>query len=254
MNNLTRYTTFIIATLLFFILSMWVSILPHEYAHSLVAWGYGYKSNPFNIHYGEFTWQNILFVHGINENVDYALMNSRGDYFAMGLAAFAGPGIATVFMYGLSLFLLRCEAVKRHAYLFYFFCWVSVMNLAELISYFVVRVFVRQDDSGTFEYAWGISPWIVFCIGLVIFYFGVRYLYNTLLREVYARLELRSVLAEAVILVLYTFILFGHVSVRILLSPSGVFANVVSAVFCVLAVVVIIRYWPAKYVDVVKTK
>lgn len=247
MKNLPRYTVFVVATFSFFILSMWVSILPHEYAHSFVAWMYGYKSNPFDIHYGEFTWQNIIFVHGINENVNYSLMNLRGDHFAMGLAAFAGPGIATVFMYALSLFLLRSQTVKRYPYLFYFFCWVSVINLAELISYFVARVFVEQDDSGIFEYAWGISPWIVFFIGIIILYFGVKYLYNTLLREIYLRLELKSVLANALILFLFTFILFGHVAVRILLSPSGIFANVISAIFCIIAIILVIAYWPARY-------
>jgi len=248
MKNLTRYTVFVIATFLFFILSMWVSVLPHEYAHSFVAWMYGYKSNPFNIHYGEFTWQNIIFIHGINENVNYSLMNSRGDYFAMGLAAFAGPGIATVFIYALSLFLLHFQSIKRHPYWFYFFCWVSVMNLAELISYSVVRIFVAQDDSGIFEYAWGISPWIVFCIGIMILYFGTKYLYNTLLKEIYLRLELKSVLANALILIFFTFVLFGHVAVRILLSTGGgIFANVVSAIFCIIAIVLVIVYWPARY-------
>lgn len=248
MKDLLRYTIFVVATFLFFILSMWVSVLPHEYAHSFVAWMYGYKLNPFDIHYGEFTWQNIIFVHGINENVNYSLMNLHGDYFAMGLTAFAGPGIATIFMYALSLFLLRTQPVKRYPYLFYFFCWLSVMNLAELISYFVVRIFTEQNDSGIFEYAWGISPWIVFFIGIIILYFGVKYLYNTLLSEIYLKLELKSVLGNGLILILFTFILFGHVAVRILLSPSGIFANVISAVFCVIAITLVIVNWPARYI------
>lgn len=254
MKNLSRYLIFILLTFLFFILSMWVSVLPHEYAHSFVAWIYGYKSNPFDIHYGEFTWQNIIFVHGINENVNYSLMNLRGDHFAMGLAAFAGPGITTVCMYALSLFLLRLQSVKRHSYLFYFLSWVSVMNLAELISYFVVRVFAEQDDSGIFEYAWGISPWLVFCIGLIILYFGVKYLYNTLLGELYLRLKLKSVSAEALILILFTFFLFGHVAVRMLLSPSGLFANVLSAIFFIIAIILIIFYWPTRYTYFLKKK
>src|SRR5579872_3014576 len=120
MKSFTHFLFFVVITFLFFILSMWISVLPHEYAHSLVAWLYGYKSNPLNIHYGTLTWQNIIFIHGINENVNFSLMNANKDYFVMGLAAFAGPGIATVFIYALSLFLLRCQAVKRHTYLYYF--------------------------------------------------------------------------------------------------------------------------------------
>ncbi|OAI49583.1 hypothetical protein AYO45_02185 [Gammaproteobacteria bacterium SCGC AG-212-F23] len=249
MRNYIRYTQFVILTFAFFILSMWVSLLPHEYAHSFVAWIYGYKSNPFNIHYGELTWQNIIFIHGINENVNYFLMNLRHDYFAMGLAAFAGPGIATVSIYILSLFLLRFESVKRHPYLFYFLCWVNVINLAELISYFVVRIFVEQDDSGLFEYAWGISPWIVFIVGIIILYFGVKHLYNNLLKELYLRLQLKSVLANALILLFFTFVLFGHVTVRIYLSPSGRFANVVSVIFSIIAIALIIFYWPKRHLS-----
>ncbi len=249
MQNSVRIMFFAAVTFLFFILSMWVSVLPHEYAHSFVAWLYGYKSNPFDIHYGEFTWQNIIFIHGINENVNYSLMDLRGDHFAMGLAAFAGPGIATVLMYVLSLFLLRCQAVKRHPYVFYFLCWVNVMNLGEIISYFVVRVFVETNDSGLFEYAWGISPWIVFFIGVIIFSLGIRYLYKYLLSELYQRLQLKSVVTAALILLPFTFILFGHVAVRIFLSPSGVFANLISAIFGIIAIALVIAYWPAQYLN-----
>lgn len=83
MNNAKRPSLFVAITPIFIILSLWVSVLPHEYAHSTTAWLFGYKLNPVDIDYGSFDWKNILFVDGIDENVKYFLIYVFGDKFAL---------------------------------------------------------------------------------------------------------------------------------------------------------------------------
>lgn len=47
---------------------------PHEYAHSFMAWLLGYKSNPLAITYGGTSWQNLLGLIHIDENVNYPMI------------------------------------------------------------------------------------------------------------------------------------------------------------------------------------
>ncbi|CAD6516484.1 hypothetical protein LMG28727_01334 [Paraburkholderia kirstenboschensis] len=62
MKNAKRPVAFVMLTPVFFILSLWVSAFPHEYAHSIIAWLFGYKPNPFDIDYRSFDWKNVLLL------------------------------------------------------------------------------------------------------------------------------------------------------------------------------------------------
>lgn len=56
MNDSRRFSLFVILTPVFFILTLWISVFPHEYAHAITAWIYGYKLSPFEISFGDFNW------------------------------------------------------------------------------------------------------------------------------------------------------------------------------------------------------
>lgn len=168
MKNEKRAVPFIMLTPVFFILALWVSAFPHEYAHSITALLFGYKLNPLDIDYGRFDWKNVLFVDGIDEQVNYFLIYLFGDRFAMGMIAFAGPFIATLLLYVASLLVIRSTRIERRPYLLYFVIWNNVTNLSEVISYVVLRSITKHGDLGHIEFAWGVSQWFVFIVGCVL--------------------------------------------------------------------------------------
>ncbi len=51
------------------LLAHYLTVLPHEFGHSFMAWITGIKSNPLNIEWGDGSIGNIL-LRGIDENVD----------------------------------------------------------------------------------------------------------------------------------------------------------------------------------------
>jgi hypothetical protein len=243
MNNFVRYSLFILLTPVFIILAAWVSVFPHEYAHSTVAWLYGFKTSPFAIEYGHFNWRNVIFASGIDEHVNYYLIYLLGHPDVVGFAALAGPGIATLGMYFFSLFLLCCPKVKNYPYLFYFFCWVNIINLSELISYIVLRSFSAHGDIGHIEFAWGVSPWCIFLIGGFLLVIALWYFFTDTLIELYYRMRLNTLIGQEVFLILATFMLFGYPGVRMFLDAYGMFATVLGVVFCVLTPLITILCW-----------
>jgi len=100
------------------LLAHYAAVLPHEYAHSFMAFALGYKSDPLVIHFGGTSVGNLISLINIDEQVDYAPMFARGDGPAAALVGIAGPGLANGTMYLLSLFLLRRPSVRRNVFLF----------------------------------------------------------------------------------------------------------------------------------------
>ena len=113
----------ILLTPILILLSHYLAVFPHEYAHSFMAWLLGYKSNPLDLTYGGTSWLNLLLLSSIDENVNYHMIFSAGHEFHAALIAFAGSGIANGFMFILSLWLLAKKSVKQRPYLFYFLFW-----------------------------------------------------------------------------------------------------------------------------------
>lgn len=246
MKQFGRSLIFILLTPAFFILSLWVSVFPHEFAHSTAAWLYGYKLSPTDISYGAFNWQNVLFVDGIDEHVNYFLIYLLGDKPAMGMIAFAGPFIATVLLYFFSLYLLRLQAIKSRPYLFYFVLWVNAMNLSELISYATLRSFSRHGDVGHVIFAWDLSPWLIFVVGSFLLAIASWNFFSRTLIELYARSRSSSTLLRCFFLILFCCIMFGYPGARVLLESNSSFSNNLSILFCVITPVIAIICWPTR--------
>ena len=79
----------IVAGLLSVVLAHHAALLPHEYAHSFMAWALGYKSDPLVIHWGVRRVTDVLLLLDINQRVDYPAMYARGDGVAAALVGFA---------------------------------------------------------------------------------------------------------------------------------------------------------------------
>ncbi|TCK33768.1 hypothetical protein B0G84_8087 [Paraburkholderia sp. BL8N3] len=245
MNNEKSPFIFIILTPIFFILALWVSVFPHEYAHAITAWLFGYKLGPFDIAYGKFNWQNVLFVDGIDEHVNYFIIYMFGDTFAMGMIAFMGP-FMSVILYFLSLYLLRLNSIKKRPYLLYFVFWVNATNLSELISYVALRSITRHGDIGHIEFAWGVSQWFIFIAGCVVLSIATLNFFSRTIVELYLRTRTNSMPLRYFFLILFSFLLFAYAGVRVLIENNGVFSMSLSIIFCVITPVIVVICWPTR--------
>ena len=84
---------FILITPIFILLSHYLAVFPHEYAHSFMAWLLGYKDNPLALNYGGSSLANILLLLNIDQNVDNQMIYASGHSAYVALIAFAGPAM-----------------------------------------------------------------------------------------------------------------------------------------------------------------
>jgi hypothetical protein len=233
MTNTARYLLIILITPILFVLAMWISVFPHEYAHATVAWLYGFKLSPFDIYYGHFNWKNVVFVTGIDEHVNYYLIYLLDQPKLIGLIGFAGPFV-TLCIYLLSIGLLHWQKIKKQSYLFYFIVWINLINLSELLSYMILRAFGAHGDMGHIVFGWGISPWWIFLSGVLLGYFGLWHFFRNILPKLYMRLNLKAATIRVFLLILFVWTLFGENSVRMFLT----------ALFFIVMPLLIFICWP----------
>lgn len=166
---------------LLFLFLLWLAhaagYLVHEYAHSFVAWAFRCKANPLALHYGGLSWDNVLYLSDIDENVDYAPIFQAGHGALAALIAVSGVLFGNGLFYLLSrrLYGVAKACGKRILTLFLFlFC---MMNVGNFISYVPNRTFTTHADMATVERGLNISPWwiaivlgIPFCVAVAHFF------------------------------------------------------------------------------------
>jgi hypothetical protein len=105
-----------------YITAYYLAILLHEWGHGTVAWLYGLKQTPFDIHYGG--W---LLLH-VDEAVNYSKLLANHHSIA---AALIGAGGFTVsFILALSsFFLLNLNAIQRRKIAYIFIYWGLAFSL-----------------------------------------------------------------------------------------------------------------------------
>lgn len=123
--RIAMHAGFVVTSLICILLAHYAAVLPHEYAHSFMAFALGYKSDPLVIHFGGTSIGNLVLLININEQVDYAPMFARGDGRAAALTGFAGPGLANGSLYLLSLVLLRWPGVQSNVLLYMLVFWFT---------------------------------------------------------------------------------------------------------------------------------
>ena len=89
-SRLATQAGFVVACLVCILLAHYAAVLPHEYAHSFMAFALGYKSDPLVIHFGGTSVGNLISLINIDEQVDYGPMFARGDGPAAALVGIAG--------------------------------------------------------------------------------------------------------------------------------------------------------------------
>lgn len=214
MQSKTNKLNLILITPIFILLSHYLAVFPHEYAHSFMAWLLGYKENPLALSYGGTSWNNLLLLANIDENVNYHLIQSLGHGYLVALIAFAGPGIANGSLFALSFFLLRNSSIKQSPYLFYFLFWFNLMNLGNFYDYVPIRTFASHSDIANIVTGLKISPWWIYTILGYLVVFLIWQFFTKTLIATFVNVGITTTTGQASLMitcVLILFIFFGGV-------------------------------------------
>lgn len=237
----------ILITPVFILLSHYLSVLLHEYAHSFTAWLLGYKNNPFDLNYGGASLANILLLLHIDQNVDNKIIYSLGHPWHVALIAFSGPGI-NILLFIWSYWLLKKEKVKRNLYLFYFIFFFNLMNLGNIYDYVPIRTFVTQGnmiDVLDIEQGLNISPWWIYIfIGYPLVFLMWQFFTKTLV-SAYVNLKITNALLRSGLMIICVCILFGYFGLPGFFSHGDV-PYFISATSVLAIPGIIIVLWPTR--------
>jgi hypothetical protein len=201
---------FVVSCLACILIAHYTAVLPHEYAHSFMAFALGYKSDPLVIHFGGRSITNLILLINIDEQVNYAPMFAQGAGWAAALVGFAGPGLANGMLYLLSLFLLRRPAIRSNGFPFMFVFWFNFMNVANFYDYVPVRTFATHGDIAHITQGLGISAWTALVVLGIPTAIAMWFLFTHTLPQALGRLAPDSLSRQAFIVNLSVVIMFGY--------------------------------------------
>lgn len=183
------------------ILVYYIAVLCHEYGHSMVAWMFGYKQNPFDINYG--SW----YLMPISENVDFKAIYASGHPYQSGLIGIAGIFVTTM-LFLISLYFLNQKYILRSPFLIYFFFFLAAMNLMDIGAYIPNRTFSGTNgdmshtggDIGEFLHGFNLSPFWIFIPGVILVTLAFYRFYNVELKKIYALIPEKNLLLKRITL------------------------------------------------------
>jgi hypothetical protein len=233
-----------IAGLVIIVLAHHAALLPHEYAHSFMAWALGYKSNPLVIHWGVRSATDVLLLIDINQQVDYAAMFAHGNGLAAALVGFAGPGLANGALYLLSLWLLQLPAVRSHTLLFPFVLWFNFMNVGNFFDYVPIRTFAPTGDMADIVRGLGLSPWVVLIVLGIPTAIAMWFFFARTLPMALGRLASSS-FQRGLIVTLSVVIMFGYFGL-VGIEGYGRVSHILSLLSLCLIPVMLVVCWPTR--------
>lgn len=245
LSRLAQQAGFVVACLICVLLAHYAAVMPHEYAHSFMAFALGYKSDPLVIHFGGTGIGNLISLININEQVDYAPMFARGDGLAVALVGFAGPGLANGTLYLLSLFLLGRPGVRRNALLFTLVFWFNFMNVANFYCYVPIRTFASHGDIGHITQGLGISPWTALIVLGTPTALAMWFLYARTLPQALGRIAPDSPFQQGVVITLSVVIMFGYFGLAGFVG-YGEPSHTLSVLSVCLIPIMLILCWPSR--------
>lgn len=215
----------------------------HEFAHSFTAWALGFKADPLNIIYGGWSFKNLFFLANIDENVNYILIDQLGHRHLISLIAFAGPGIATLSIYLISLYLLRKNFNK---YLYYFIFWINLINLRELWAYVPLRALSTTADIANINYSLDLSPWWIFILISPFVVWAVWNFFSNTLKNAYAKLGLLTNSSKAILFTLTVLYFFTLTGLQILTANYNFITHAITWSSFIAIPFILFSYWPCK--------
>jgi hypothetical protein len=197
---------------LIFLFLLWLAhalgYLVHEYAHSFTAWALGYKENPVALNYGHLSWNNVLILSDIDENVDYDPIFASGHGPLAALIAVAGVLFGNGLFYLLSRRLYATAKTHSRRTLALFLFLFCMMNAGNFISYVPARTFTTHADMFTVERGLNISPWWIALVLGIPFCVAVWHFFARLLPAAMLFLFPMAKLGQIVLLVVSAFMFF----------------------------------------------
>lgn len=186
-----------------------VAFVTHEYGHSFMAWILGIKSSPWPIIWGDTSIGNILFLSGLDENVDYDTAMASGRNLAVAVVAVSGVGVNTVWYLLLrwATPLWRTSANRLVAYVAFWFLFMQVGNF-----YCYVPIRVASPSGDMYNWTWGTHLswwWLYVIVGYLVLWVIVD-LYRTVLPTSLDTCQIAIPAGRAVVLVMVTLILFAY--------------------------------------------
>lgn len=232
----------LVATPLVLLVTHYVAVIPHEFAHSTVAWLLGLKPEPGNITWGGTSPTNVLLLWDINENVDYSAAFAAGRGTAVAMVAFAGPGLVNGGFYLLSRWLIGrswFDARPVATYVLFWFLWI---NLANVYCYVPLRTFSDGGDVHHFLLGTGLSPWWVYAVIGVLVLWGIVDGYRRVIPRTLAICGFDAAVLRAMVLLTATAILFVYYALPAIWE-SDVISRFMGWTSMLLAPVVLVLTW-----------
>jgi hypothetical protein len=231
------------ATPVMVILAHYAAVLPHEFAHSIMAWILGIKDQPGNIDWGGTSIPNILFLINIDENVDYTPALEAGKHWQVALTAFAGPGIANVSLFLISRYLITKPWFLTRPVAANFLFWFVFMNMGNLYDYVPMRVFAGNGDVHNFIQGTGMNPWVIYIVVSYLVLWAIVDFYRTVLPLGLRLSDFFTPTARGVTLVVATVFLFGYFANPSLLVGSDTRLQVLAATSIMAIPPIVILQW-----------
>jgi hypothetical protein len=197
---------------LLFIFQLWLAhalgYLVHEYAHSFVAWALRYKENPLALNYGHLSFQNLVYLNDIDENVDYDPIFAAGRGPLAALIAVSGVLLGNGLFYLLSRRLyVTAKTYGRRWWAFFMFLF-CMMNVGNFISYVPNRTFTNHADMATVERGLNISPWWIAVVLGIPFSVAVWHFFARMLPDAMRFFFPHAKLGQIFMVVLSAYVIF----------------------------------------------
>lgn len=231
------------ATPVMVLLAHYAAVIPHEFAHSLVAWMVGINDQPGNIDWGGTSLLNVLLLADIDENVDYTAAMDAGKHWQAAVTAFAGPGLVNGGLFLITRFLITKPWLRTRPVIANFLFWFLLMNLGNLYDYVPMRVFADHGDVHNFSAGSGVDPWIIYVVGSYLVLWAIVDLYRTSLPLGMQLSGFFTPLARGVTLVVATIVIFGYYANPSLLAGSDLRLQVLAATSIMAIPPIIILLW-----------
>lgn len=233
----------ILLTPIFFYITHAIAFFIHEYSHSFSAWIFGFKHNPLILNFGDSSWGNILFFIKMDENVKFHLFYAAHPWKAA-FIAFAGMGIGSVLLFLISIYALLSK--KSHSQLYYyFFLWLTVMNLGNFNDYIPGRTFATHGDIWEITTFLNISPWWM----MILFGYPICYcfwfFYSKILPTTYKKISLNFT-QQIILLLMVTLTLFALFGAVGWFSNYGPESRLIALLSIYATPIVIVACWPLR--------
>lgn len=232
----------LVATPVILLLTHYVAVIPHEFAHSITAWLLGIKPEPGNITWGGSSLTNVLLLWDINENIDYTAAFAAGKGAAVAVVAFAGPGLINGGFYLLSRSMIMrpwFAARPVASYVLFWFLWI---NLANVYCYVPLRTISDDGDVHHFLLGTGLSPWWVYGVVGVLVLVGMVDAYRRVLPHAAAVSGFSTPTLRAILLILTTLLMFAYYALPALWESDPV-SQFLGGTSILLTAVVLVLAW-----------